>query len=153
MINKQKQLFENIIKLKYKLQSLGSFVQNDFSRMLDDGTATKEAMIESILDLNGAYDIVIDDLNKYRKQSEEIITHYINHYNVGDLTKELISEIEKENFELLTEKEKNDIEVFRKMIEWQNDFSDTEWYKFNNNMYFCPNCNAYCEYPCDCYTR
>ena len=76
---KQKELFDDIILMKYRIQNLASFVQNDFNRMIEDGTVDEDYIKEMLPELHETYDKVIEDLNKLRDRSEDILTKYINY--------------------------------------------------------------------------
>jgi mannitol/fructose-specific phosphotransferase system IIA component len=63
--------------MKYKIQNLASFVQNDFERMIEDGIVDENYIKNMIAELHETYDKVIEELNKLRDRSEEILTNYI----------------------------------------------------------------------------
>ena len=44
----QEETFNEIVAMKYRMQMLAGFVQNDFERMLQDGMVTKEEMLDSL---------------------------------------------------------------------------------------------------------
>lgn len=71
-----KELFNDIIKLKYSIQLLAGFVQNDFEQMLNDKIVDKEYIKSTIPVMNNAYDEVVNELNQLRKKTEDILTFY-----------------------------------------------------------------------------
>ena len=75
-IEEQKQLFNDIITMKHRMQNLASFVQNDFNRMLEDGSVNQKYIKEAIPDMNKTYDKVIEELNQLRYRSDKILTYY-----------------------------------------------------------------------------
>lgn len=59
----QEELFNDIKNLALKVDNLKSWVQNDFDRMLVDGTVTKEDLMDSLSDILDDFDDKIDELN------------------------------------------------------------------------------------------
>ena len=51
----QQKLFHEIVNMKHKMQGLAGFVQNDFDRMLADGTTTKDGIKEGIEDMDKSF--------------------------------------------------------------------------------------------------
>ena len=59
----QEELFYDIINLAQNVDNLKGYVQNDFNRMLADGTVTKEDLKDSLEDILDDFDDKIDKLN------------------------------------------------------------------------------------------
>ena len=59
----QKELFNDIILLAQNVDNLKGYVQNDFYRMIADGTVTKEDLKDSLDDILDDFDDKIDELN------------------------------------------------------------------------------------------
>ena len=59
----QEQLFNDIKNLALKVDDLKGWVQNDFNRMIADGTVTKEDLKDSLEDILDDFDGKIDELN------------------------------------------------------------------------------------------
>lgn len=74
--DKQQETFNNIVNVKYKIQGLAAFVQNDFKDLLDESIITDEELRSTIKDMDEQYDAVIMELNKLRDQSRDIMLHY-----------------------------------------------------------------------------
>lgn len=72
----QKKLFNEIKAMQYRIQGLAAYVQNDFERMLEDGTTNKETINAEIVEMDEQYDEFITELNKLRKQARDIMTFY-----------------------------------------------------------------------------
>ena len=58
----QEELFNDIILLAQKVDNLKGYVQNDFYRMIADGTVTKEDILDSIDDIEINFVEVISEL-------------------------------------------------------------------------------------------
>ena len=72
----QEELFKSIKNMKFRMQSLASFVQNDFSLMLEDGTTNKDEIKQAIKDMDEGFDNTITELNNLREKSRVIMKHY-----------------------------------------------------------------------------
>lgn len=72
----QEKLFNEIKDMQYRIQGLAAYVQNDFERMLEDGTTNKEQINAEIAEMDEQYDKFITELNKLRKQSRDLMTFY-----------------------------------------------------------------------------
>jgi hypothetical protein len=72
----QEELFNEIVAMKHSMQGLAGFVQNDFERMLADGTTTPDGITEAIADMDESFDNVIEKLNSLREKCREVMTHY-----------------------------------------------------------------------------
>ena len=59
----QEELFYDIILLAQNVDNLKGWVQNDFNRMIADGTVTKEDLQDSLEDILDDFDDKIDKLN------------------------------------------------------------------------------------------
>jgi len=59
----QRELFDDIKNLALKVDNLKGYVQNDFDRMIADGTVTKEDLQDSLDDILDNFDGEIDKLN------------------------------------------------------------------------------------------
>lgn len=68
----QEKLFNDIINLQYQIQSLASYVQNDFEKD-EELWITKE----TIQEINDLYDKFINDLNILRKRSIDMMLFYL----------------------------------------------------------------------------
>ena len=64
----QQKLFEEINHMKYEMQRLASFIQNDFDRMLEDKVTTKEKIKVAIVNMDKTF---IDAMTKIRNQQEK----------------------------------------------------------------------------------
>ena len=72
----QEKLFNEIIAMKYRVQGLAAYVQNDFERMLEDGTTNKETINAEITEMDEQYNKFITELNKLRKQARDLMTFH-----------------------------------------------------------------------------
>ncbi len=72
----QEKLFNEIKAMQYRIQGLAAYVQNDFERMLEDGTITKETINAEITEMDEQYDKFINELNKLRKQARDLMTFH-----------------------------------------------------------------------------
>jgi len=75
-IENQKEVFNDIKNLKYRLQGLAGYIQNDFDRMLDDNTINKEKIRYDLLEMNLQYDKFIKDINLLRIKADKILQHH-----------------------------------------------------------------------------
>ena len=80
-ISHRQSLFNKILMMKHRMQSLASFVQNDFESMVGEGMITEADIAEAINDLDATYNAVIDELNALREESRSIMLKYINSNN------------------------------------------------------------------------
>jgi hypothetical protein len=71
----QQKLFEDIIDMKYGMQRLASFVQNDFNGMLNDGVIEKDDIKTGIVDMDKSFDEKIKMLNILRERCRIIMSH------------------------------------------------------------------------------
>ena len=62
--------------MKHRMQGLAGYVQNDFERMLEDGTTTKETINAEIIEMDKQYDEVIAELNELREQARDIMKYH-----------------------------------------------------------------------------
>lgn len=72
----QQQLFHEIVGMKHRMQGLAVFVQNDFDRMLEDGTTTKDRIKEAIEDMDKSFDKVINEMNTLREKCKVIMSYH-----------------------------------------------------------------------------
>jgi adenylosuccinate synthase len=72
----QEKLFNDIKAIQYRIQGLAAYVQNDFERMLEDGTTTKETINTEITEMDEQYNKFINDLNILRKQARDLMTFH-----------------------------------------------------------------------------
>lgn len=72
----QEKLFNEIKDMQYRIQGLAAYVQNDFERMLEDGTTNKETINAEIIEMDEQYDKFITELNKLRKQARDLMTFH-----------------------------------------------------------------------------
>lgn len=72
----QEKLFNEIKTMQYRIQGLAAYVQNDFERMLEDGTTNKEQINAEIAEMDEQYDKFITELNKLRKQARDLMTFH-----------------------------------------------------------------------------
>ncbi len=72
----QQKLFHEIVGMKHKIQGLAGFVQNDFERMLEDGTITKDGIKEAIEDMDKSFDKVINEMNILREKCRVIMSYH-----------------------------------------------------------------------------
>lgn len=72
----QEKTFNVIKNMKHRMQGLAGYVQNDFERMLDDGTTTKKEITLAIHDMDESFDKVIDELNELREQARDIMKYH-----------------------------------------------------------------------------
>lgn len=62
--------------MKHRMQGLAGYVQNDFERMLEDGTTTKKDISLAIYDMDESFDKVIAELNQLREQARDIMKYH-----------------------------------------------------------------------------
>jgi division protein CdvB (Snf7/Vps24/ESCRT-III family) len=62
--------------MKHQMQGLAGYVQNDFERMIEDGTTTKKEVNLAIYDMDESFDKVITELNKLREQVRDIMKYH-----------------------------------------------------------------------------
>lgn len=72
----QEKTFIKLQNLKYNIQSLSGYIQNDFGRMLEDGYTTKKDITSSIEDMDENFDKFIDQFNILRKEVRYIMEYY-----------------------------------------------------------------------------
>lgn len=72
----QEKTFNAIKNMKHQMQVLAGYIQNDFARMLEDGTTTKETINCKITEMDKDYDKVIAELNNLREQARDIMKYY-----------------------------------------------------------------------------
>ena len=72
----QEKTFNAIKNMKYRMQGLAGYIQNDFERMLEDGTTTKETINAEIEEMDKQYDKVIAELNELRGQARDIMKYH-----------------------------------------------------------------------------
>lgn len=72
----QEELFNEIVAMKHSIQGLAGFVQNDFERMLADGTTTPDGITEAIADMDESFDGVVSKLNTLREKCRSVMTQY-----------------------------------------------------------------------------
>ena len=75
-VERQEKTFKAISDLQYKVRSLASYVQNDFARMLEDGTTTKETIRNKAVQMDEYCNLFIDELNQLRDKAQDIMDHY-----------------------------------------------------------------------------
>jgi len=74
----QEQLFNDIKNLALKVDNLKGYVQNDFYRMIADGTVTKEDILDSIDDIEINFVEVISELTCIKSNVLEHIKNVAN---------------------------------------------------------------------------
>ena len=72
----QEKTFNAIKNIKHRMQGLAGYVQNDFERMLEDGTTTKKGINLAIQDMDESFDKVIAELNVLREQARDIMNYH-----------------------------------------------------------------------------
>lgn len=72
----QEKTFNAIKNMKHRIQGLAGYVQNDFERMLEDGTTTKKTINAEIEEMDKQYDKVITELNELREQARDIMKYH-----------------------------------------------------------------------------
>lgn len=72
----QKDIFNEIVAMKHRMQMLAGFVQNDFERMLQDGTVTKEEIAVSVLDVEREFEKTKEMLDSLQEKVISIIRYY-----------------------------------------------------------------------------
>lgn len=72
----QEETFNEIVAMKYRMQMLAGFVQNDFERMLQDGMVTKEEIAVSVLDVEREFEKTKEMLDSLQEKVISIIRHY-----------------------------------------------------------------------------
>lgn len=73
----QKNLFKEIVNMKYRIQSLAEYVQNDFEKMLIDGIINKHDIAKSIDDMDKSFNETIKEINKLHEKCKLLMTYYI----------------------------------------------------------------------------
>jgi hypothetical protein len=77
----QENVFNAILNMKYRMQGLAGYIQNDFEKMFDANIATKENVIDEMKRMNAEYDSVITEINELRIQANNILLYEINGKN------------------------------------------------------------------------
>ena len=72
----QEKTFNAIKNMMHRMPGLAGYVQNDFGRMLEDGTTTKETINAEIVEMDKQYDKVIAELNELREQARDIMKYH-----------------------------------------------------------------------------
>jgi ribosome recycling factor len=72
----QQKIFHEIVGMKHRMQGLAGFVQNDFERMLEDGTTTKDGIKEAIEDMDKSFDKVVNEMNTLREKCRVIMSYH-----------------------------------------------------------------------------
>lgn len=72
----QTMTFYDIINMKHKMAHLAGYVQNDFEQMLNDGTVTKEGIMDAVEDMKQSFNSVIGDLNILRDRCKIIMEYH-----------------------------------------------------------------------------
>lgn len=62
----QEDIFSELVVMVHSIRSLGSYVQNDFSTMLSDGTVTKSSIKSMIFEANDEFDESIEKLKQLK---------------------------------------------------------------------------------------
>lgn len=75
-VNYQEKLFHEINNMKNNILNLAGLVQNDFNRLLDDGTITKEEIKNGIHDMDNSFNETINELNSLREKCRTLMSHY-----------------------------------------------------------------------------
>ena len=70
------ELFNDIIDMKYQIQYLGGFVQNDFEQMLRDGIITREDIKDKIVNMDISFNETIIKLNVLRERCRMIMLQF-----------------------------------------------------------------------------
>jgi len=74
----QEELFYDIILLAQNVDNLKGYVQNDFYRMIADGTVTKEDILDSINDIEINFVEVISELTCIKSNVLEHVKNVVN---------------------------------------------------------------------------
>ncbi len=61
----------------FSLKGLVGFVQNDFNKMLVDGTVNIKDLKDSIIDIDNQFDKKIEELKKLKEETKSIVNYYI----------------------------------------------------------------------------
>jgi predicted nuclease with TOPRIM domain len=77
----QENVFNAILNMKYRMQELAGYIQNDFEKMFDANIATKENVIDEMKRMNAEYDSVITEINELRIEANNILLYRINNNN------------------------------------------------------------------------
>ena len=72
----QQELFHEIVSMKHRMQGLAGFVQNDFDKILSDGTTTKDGIKEAIEDMDKSFDNVVNEINTLREKCRVIMSYH-----------------------------------------------------------------------------
>lgn len=72
----QEKTFNAIMNMRHRMQSLACYLQNDFERMLEDGTTTKKEINSAIHDMDESFDRVITELNILREKSRDVMKYH-----------------------------------------------------------------------------
>jgi ferritin-like protein len=76
MMRTQEQIFTQWTEECQKLTLLNSFIQNDFERMLEDGTTTKEVIKDALVEFRNSYNKVGDNIHSLRVDIEKLMTKF-----------------------------------------------------------------------------
>ena len=72
----QGETFEDLTSMRYKMQGLASFVQNDYESLLNDGHTTKAQILETALAAASEFDKVIAELLELKQRVDRVLMHY-----------------------------------------------------------------------------
>lgn len=68
-------------------------------------------------------------------------------------TEQLKRKIKNKNLLLLPKNKRNDIYILKKLLYWQNNYSEIEWSEFKEKYTKCSRCGSYNDEVCICYAR
>ena len=73
----QEETFKELIAMKYKIQGLAGYIQNDYGRLLEEKHITVEDLDSGFKSMQNDFDQFIGEIHDIKERAENILTHYI----------------------------------------------------------------------------
>ena len=77
-MNSQQDIFDRIVFLSKRVDTLKGFVQNDFEKMISDGFVTKQDITSSIKDIEGYFNECIGELISLRDETKQCVETFVS---------------------------------------------------------------------------